>query len=327
MTRRRQIIRRLSLLVAIGPLAALLAAASPASAATTTNDCAPPPVLGVDLTPGGELVDFQASPSDWNAEMQGKTVTVTATGKTKADVPLALLSYRTQNGGPYASPVQKLHGRDQVTLHGCETATLKVTVPDCYFQLDFIKTTGVTEEDFQRGWSINAFLYGNIIRAQIGGQNACSDVPPTNPPTEPPVNPPVNPPTNPPSPPTVPELPPVRPPVNPPVGGGGGKVNPPSKRACSAIAAKSYRVRAKQSNTITVRVKMTKQGSRTTVRLRGAGISLAKKTNSKGTVTFRIKPKKAGRIRVSASDCRSMSVKVLGAKSSQTVGVKPQFTG
>ncbi len=320
-------IRRISLVVAIGPLAALLGAAAPASAAGTGTDCAKPPVLGVDLTPGGDLVDFQASPSDWNAGMQGQTVTVTVTGKTTADVPLALLSYRTQNGGPYASLVQKLHERDQVTLHGCETATLKVAVPDCYFQLDFIKTTGVTEEDIQRGWSINAFLHGNIIEAQLGGKNACADVPPTNPPTEPPVNPPTNPPTNPPSPPVVPELPPVNPQPAPPVGGTGGKVSSSPKRACSAIAAKSFRVRAKQSNTITVRVKMTKAGSRTKVRLRGAGISVAKKTNAKGTVTFRIKPKKAGRIRVSASDCRSTSVKVLSAKSGQAVGVKPQVTG
>jgi len=107
----------------------------------------------------------------------------------------------------------------------------------------------------------------------------------------------------------------------------GADDNKKKKRACTSVKARSYRVRAGQRNTVTVTVKTTSK-TRPTVRLKGAGVSTKKKVSSKGTVTFRVTPKRAGSIRVTASGCaKTASVRVSRAKSSRRSGTSPTFTG
>jgi len=311
--------------LALSLLGSLSLASSAAAEEGNSATCLPNTGL---MPPGGTmpgvLLDFTVTPSHWGTTMQGQTATVTVTGRTKASIPLILASYKVQNGGPYASYPQKLHQIDRQTLDGCETITLQVQIPECYYQLDFVSANDVTEADIERGV---ALVWP--IKAMIGGQDKCNFGPPVDPPTdpEPPVDPPTNPPTTPTTP-TRPELPPVTIP-------GAGKVTLPPSRpvrgngaaVCSSVTAKGYRVRAKQSNTISVRVK-TRAKTRPTVRLRGAGVSMSRKVNAKGTVTFRVKPRKTGRIRVTASGCGKVaSVRVLAAKRSQRSGKTPTFTG
>jgi hypothetical protein len=350
------------LLTAVLAATGIAFAPSAASAAGAEN-CAEANPLTAPIVwyRGGEdsRLSYVVSPSDAfsGTGMAGKTVKVTVTGKTKAKLPLAFFSYKTQSAKIESAWPQELFDRDQVVLDGCETVTLEVAVPNCNYQIDFLymgpghpllneylkemypellgdlpilppipglpdfkklepRPDGTTEQDVQDA----LYPSGGLINANLGGGVNC--FPPTPPPPPPP-----GPPT-PPNPPTTP-----KPPVLPPVVTGATTVPPlkgaskKSKRACSSVTAKSYRVRAKQKNTITVRVKTTSK-TRPKVKLKGAGISTSKRVSSKGTVTFKVKPKRSGSIRVTASGCTKVAkVKVLSAKKAAKSGTSPTFTG
>ena len=206
-------------------------------------------------------------------------------------------------------------------LDGCETVTLQVEVPECHYQIDFDSTADLSEEQIQTG------AYNRLpIKYVLGGNEDCFGDPPTTTTTTPPTTTTTT--TTPPNPPTTPA-----PPVLPPVLTGAGNPSPlpvggkSTKRACSSVTAKSYRVRAKQKNTITVRVKTTSK-TKPKVTLRGAGLKTSKRVSSKGTVTFKVKPKRSGSIRVTASGCTKVAkVKVLSAKRAAKSGTAPTFTG
>lgn len=283
--------------------------------------------------------------------MSGKTVKLTITGKTTADIPLAFFSYQTQSPNIDSAWPQKLYDRDEVVLRGCETVTLEVAVPSCHYQIDFLYTgpghpgleselktkfkdifdmfvsapnTDMTRLKSRLGQAVDEqdikdALYpnGGQINGQLGGNANC--FPTTTTTTTTTTN------TNPPQPPTTTTRP-VLPPVT--TGTVTQEGTPtPKPRACTSVKARSYRVRAKQKNTVTVTVKSTAK-TKPTVTLKGAGVSTKKKVNSKGTVTFRVTPKKSGSIRVTASGCaKTASVKVAKAKSSKRSGTSPTFTG
>ncbi|MEI2703343.1 MAG: hypothetical protein V9E83_13210 [Baekduia sp.] len=274
-----------------------------------------------------DLISYTVTPDPWTDSMQGKTASVRVTGKTDGRVPLALLSYMTT--GPTIGPMhigpQKLNDIDRVVLDGRESRTLQVDIPNCFYQVDFIDGTDLSQHEidvaqFAHGW----------IKAVVGGDAKC-DYDPSNPnpdpeyPPTPPVTPDPNDPQN-------PYKPPSLSPVSNGVVSGAGTptaTNTPkaTARACSAVKATSYRVRAKQRNTITVRVTTT-SATKPKVTLKGAGVSVSKRANSKNTAVFRVKPRRAGSIRVTASGCSKVaSVKVLSAKRSQSSGSSPTFTG
>ena len=267
----------------------------------------------------GLLFDYTVTPNPWTDAMQGQTATVTVTGKTQAMVPLTLMSYKTTK--PARWP-QHLYQIDSAVLDGCETVTLQVEVPECHYQIDF--TGGVlTSEEIESAIYLNL----QLVEAMLGGNEDCFGEPPTTTTTTtPPTTTTTT--TTPPNPPTTPA-----PPVLPPVLTGAGNPSPlpvggkSTKRACSSVTAKSYRVRAKQKNTITVRVKTTSK-TKPKVTLRGAGLKTSKRVSSKGTVTFKVKPKRSGSIRVTASGCTKVAkVKVLSAKKAAKSGTAPTFTG
>lgn len=352
-----------TLLIAALAMTAFASAPSAASAATT--ECPDPNPLTKPIIwyQGGEasMLSYTVEPANafTSTGMSGKTVKLTITGKTTAEIPLAFFSYQTQSPNIDSAWPQKLYDHDEVVLRRCETVTLEVAVPSCHYQIDFLYTgpghpgleselktkfkdifdmfpslspvpgfpntdmtrlksrlgQAVDEQDIQDALFPNA----GMINGQLGGNANC--FPTTTTTTTTTTN------TNPPQPPTTTTRP-VLPPVTTGTVGGAGTTTTPSKpRACTSVKARSYRVRAKQKNTVTVTVKSTAK-TKPTVTLKGAGVSTKKKVNSKGTVTFRVTPKKSGSIRVTASGCaKTASVKVAKAKSSKRSGTSPTFTG
>ncbi len=298
--------RKLSLLAVIAvAVFGSLGLTSSASAADAPA-CAPavggPVVLMRDF-----LFDASFTPKPWNSHMQGETATVTVTGKTQRQLKLALLSYKTQSAYIGTAFPQQLYQRDMATVNGCETVKMQVKIPECYYQVDFLNAESLTEDQIQKA------IYGEpVLAAELGGDSLCDfGGPPTTTTTTTTTPTTTTPTPTTPITPTVPILPPVNPTPNPkpnpPVGPGGNKV------ACSSVTAKGVRVRAKQKNTITVRVKTSIKSTKVT--LKGAGLKSTKKINSKGVAVFRVQPKKAGRIRVTATGCAKVAaVKVLSAK-------------
>ncbi|MEI2701467.1 MAG: hypothetical protein V9E83_13245 [Baekduia sp.] len=297
-------------------LVGALGAASSASAAET--NCLPDdPSMWIT-----DKFDWSVTPDPWTDEMQGKTVTVTITGKTQGKVPLALASYQAQSNFVLFSFPQTLYQLQRHTLDGCETVTLKVDVPSCYYQVDFIDAEGLTQDEIDNPM----YSRPRVINYANGGRKRCEPTPTPNPDPE---NPPTPNPTPDPNDPQTPYTPPVLPPVQGgSVSGSGTATTPqPVVRACSAVKATSYRVRAKQRNTITVRVTTT-SSTKPKVTLKGAGVSTSKRAGSKNTAVFRVRPSRAGSIRVTASGCAKVaSVKVLSAKRTKTTGKAPTFTG
>ena len=273
------------------------------------------------------LISYTVTPDPWTDQMQGQTAKVTVTGKTDAQVPLALLSYKTT--GPTVGPLhigpQALNDIDRVVLDGRETRTLQVDIPDCFYQVDFIDATDLTDKEIQ----VAQFSHG-WIKAVVGGNVRCHYSSPLDPTPDPTPTPDPDPDPNPaPSPSTVPNLTPVS--QGGPVTATSAAVNVQTvgatMRACTAVSARGYRVRARQRNTITVRVK-TSAKVRPTVRLRGAGVRASKKVSASGTATFSVRPSRAGAIRVTASGCvKVASVRVAVAKKAQRSGSAPSFTG
>ena len=96
---------------------------------------------------------------------------------------------------------------------------------------------------------------------------------------------------------------------------------------CVAIP-KVYRVRAGQTNTIVVRVRVGgKNIEGAKVKLTAPGITRVKQTNSRGVVTFRVKPRKAGKLYVQSDQCSGADrAAVLAAKQSSGSSA-PRFTG
>ena len=347
----------------IAALAMTAFASAPAAASAATTQCPDPNPLTKPIIwyQGGEasMLSYTVEPANafTSTGMSGKTVKLTITGKTTAKLPLAFFSYQTQSPNIESAWPQKLYDRDEVVLDGCQTVTLEVNVPTCNYQIDFVymgpghpalneylatqypqwfsnlpdlpwtqfpagfpdikklepRPNGNTEQDVQDALYPN----GGIIKGQLGGNANC--FPTTTTTTTTTTN------TNPPQPPTTTTRP-VLPPVT--TGTVTQEGTPtPKPRACTSVKARSYRVRAKQKNTVTVTVKSTAK-TKPTVTLKGAGVSTKKKVNSKGTVTFRVTPKKSGSIRVTASGCaKTASVKVAKAKSSKRSGTSPTFTG
>jgi len=332
-TRTKQTIMSLVLLAVIGSLGF----ASSASAADTA--CGPDQGNVPAWLMRGTVIDYSVTPNPWTSNMQGQTATVTVTGKTVAKIPLALLAYKTQ---PQTSDVHsafpqelyKVDGKaqdDEYTLNGCETHTFTVQIPSCWYQVDFIASDLL--DDTRRA---NAEFGLLVIDAKLGGSAKCNFTPPTT--TEPPTT------TTPPTTPT-PTTPTLLTPVPKPVGGQGTttttsnvKGGSGSKRVCSSVAASSYRARVGLTSTVLVRVKTTSK-SRPTVLLKGGGLGkynrkthtyagIRRRVNSKGTVSIKIKPRKATPVRVTATGCAKVaSVKIGARKRTATNKVSPTFTG
>ena len=73
---------------------------------------------------------------------------------------------------------------------------------------------------------------------------------------------------------------------------------------CVTLPSRSLKVRARELSTVRVRVRLNgKNIAKSLVHVRGAGVSKTARTNKHGMVTFRLRPKKTGRIRISSDQC------------------------
>jgi hypothetical protein len=77
-----------------------------------------------------------------------------------------------------------------------------------------------------------------------------------------------------------------------------------SPKRCVTLPTKRVKVRARELSTVRVRVRVAgKNVAKSLVHVRGAGVNRKARTNKKGMVTFRVRPKKAGRLRISSDRC------------------------
>ncbi len=78
-----------------------------------------------------------------------------------------------------------------------------------------------------------------------------------------------------------------------------------SPKACVSLASTNLKVRARELNTVRVRVRVNgKDIAKSKVRITGpAGLKKTGTTNSKGMVTFVLRPKKSGRLTVASDQC------------------------
>jgi uncharacterized repeat protein (TIGR01451 family) len=106
------------------------------------------------------------------------------------------------------------------------------------------------------------------------------------------------------------------------------QVLPASVSQCTLSTARSLRVRARQLNTIKVRVRTDQPVAKKTVRLKlpGTKRAIARKTNSKGVATFRVRPRRSGRATLSAGECATARVSVKPARQVAARRV-PRVTG
>ena len=91
---------------------------------------------------------------------------------------------------------------------------------------------------------------------------------------------------------------------------------------------KVYRVRAGQINTIVVRVREggeNIQGAK--VRVTAPGVKMTKETNSRGEVTFRLKPSSKGRMYVQSDYCVGADRSAVLAAKRSSSRAAPRFTG
>lgn len=72
---------------------------------------------------------------------------------------------------------------------------------------------------------------------------------------------------------------------------------------CTLSTPKSLRVRAKQLNTIRVRVRNVDAGSRVTIKLPGTKKTVSAKTDENGRATLRVRPRKSGRATIRVAEC------------------------
>lgn len=85
---------------------------------------------------------------------------------------------------------------------------------------------------------------------------------------------------------------------------------------CTLRTKRHLRVRARQLNTIRVRVRTDQPVAHKTVRLKlpGRKHTIKRKTNKKGVATFRVRPKRSGRARLTAGDCAKARISVKPAR-------------
>ncbi len=77
-----------------------------------------------------------------------------------------------------------------------------------------------------------------------------------------------------------------------------------SPKRCTVAPTTRVRVRARELSTVRVRVRVNgKNVAKSLVHVRGAGVNKKARTNKKGMVTFRVRPKKTGRLRISSDKC------------------------
>jgi hypothetical protein len=112
---------------------------------------------------------------------------------------------------------------------------------------------------------------------------------------------------------TVTLTPPPAPPAPPRAG-----VLPASvtQAPCTLRTKRHLRVRARQLNTIRVRVRTDEPVANKTVRLKlpGRKHTIKRETNKKGVATFRVRPKRSGRARLTAGDCAKARISVKPAR-------------
>lgn len=78
----------------------------------------------------------------------------------------------------------------------------------------------------------------------------------------------------------------------------------PSRHACVSLASRHVKVRARELTTVKVRVRLNGSNiARSLVRVRGAGVRKSGRTNRKGMVTFRVRPKRTGRLTIHSDRC------------------------
>jgi len=98
-------------------------------------------------------------------------------------------------------------------------------------------------------------------------------------------------------------------------------------RACPRPLSRRLRIRAGQLNTIVITVsgpRSARAGVR--VRIRAPGVDVTRRTRSDGRVTVRIRPRRSGRLTVTAPGCAARTAVVLAQKVSSAPR-RPQFTG
>jgi hypothetical protein len=92
--------------------------------------------------------------------------------------------------------------------------------------------------------------------------------------------------------------------VTPPPKGSVKGASAGSPKRCVTLPSTRVKVRARELSTVRVRVRVNgKNIARSLVHIRGAGISKAGRTNKHGMVTFHVRPKKSGRLRISSDQC------------------------
>jgi uncharacterized repeat protein (TIGR01451 family) len=103
----------------------------------------------------------------------------------------------------------------------------------------------------------------------------------------------------------------------------------PSTHACVSLASQHLSVRARELNTVHVRVRLNgKNIAKSKVTLSGpAGLSKTGLTNSKGMVTFSVRPKKSGRLTIQSDQC-TVKARVSVKPARQVVSpALPEVTG
>jgi uncharacterized repeat protein (TIGR01451 family) len=121
--------------------------------------------------------------------------------------------------------------------------------------------------------------------------------------------------------------PPAQPGPPPPAPQGSVKPVSANQAPCTLSRASKTTVRAKQLNTIRVRVRGVDAGSKVKLRLPHTKKSITAKTNKKGIATFRVRPKHSGTARIEAAECSD--VERLSVKPARKVTAKraPRVTG
>lgn len=77
-----------------------------------------------------------------------------------------------------------------------------------------------------------------------------------------------------------------------------------SPKHCTVTPTTHVKVRARELSTVRVRVRVNgKNVAKSLVHVRGAGVKKKARTNKKGMVTFHVRPKKTGRLRISSDKC------------------------
>jgi hypothetical protein len=134
--------------------------------------------------------------------------------------------------------------------------------------------------------------------------------------------------------PAPPAQPAAPPPVSAPTAPAASPLFPSVKGAEAAKPAdcvslpKAYRVRAGQMNTIVVQVRVGgKDIEGAKVKLTAPGITQIKETDSRGTVTFRVKPRKSGKLYVQSDQCAGADRGTVLAAKRSSGRAAPRFTG